>query len=101
MSKNSDTNHEQVPEDGSGVNRPAYLAPDYPYQPSGDEILDLSRIETDNGLYELRCAACTFLIRSQGKNMGRIRDKLTAAGCPYCCSQEPFLLRKVSKSRSV
>lgn len=98
MNKNSNKNDDQTSIRNSEENRqPAYLAPDYPYQPAGDPICDPADIASDSGLYELRCSECTFVMRSQGKNMQKLFDKMNDSGCPYCQATEPFVIRRVDR----
>ena len=75
---------------------PAYLREDYPYKAVGEAITDLDSLE--NGvLYEIKCPQCEMSLRSQGQNIKKTYEKLTANGC-LGCGNKDLILKKVDMS---
>lgn len=77
---------------------PAYLRDDYPYKAVGDPITDLSGLENDGTVYEIRCPQCETTIRSQGANIRDTYERLMAgAGCLGCGNKE-LIVKRVDMS---
>lgn len=77
---------------------PAFLRPDYPYQPIGEPITDLNCLEFGE-IYEIKCHQCEMSIRSQGQNIRRTYERLKESGCVGCGNKE-LVIRKIDMSKA-
>lgn len=67
---------------------PAYLRPDYPYQATGEPIVNLDTLQ-EGEIYEIKCHMCEMSIRSQGQNIKSTYERLmTGNGCIGCGNKE-------------
>lgn len=77
---------------------PAFLREDYPYQATGEPIVDLDALE--NGVvYEIKCHQCEMSIRSQGQNIRATYQRLKDSGCIGCGNKE-LVIRRVDMSKA-
>ena len=72
----------------SSVNKnPSFLRDDYSYKSMGEEIGRLSKLKDDK-IYEIKCNNCEMSVRSQGKNIIEIFERLKESGCIGCKNKD-------------
>ena len=77
---------------------PAFLRNDYPFQATGEQIVDLEKLE-GGVVYEIKCHQCEMSIRSQGQNIKSTYERLKETGCIGCGNKE-LVIRRVDMSKA-
>lgn len=76
---------------------PAYLRQHYPYQATGEPIVNLDTLQ-EGEIYEIKCHMCEMSIRSQGQNIKSTYERLmTGNGCIGCGNKE-LVIKRVDMS---
>lgn len=77
---------------------PAFLRPDYPYQPVGEAITDLDTLEPKT-VYEIKCHQCEMSIRSQGVNIKSTYERLMQGKGCIGCGNLNLVVKKIDMSK--
>ncbi len=69
---------------------PAFLKKDYSYKAIDDVIIDMNSLK-DKEVYEIKCSKCEMSLRSQGKNIRSIYNRIKTNGCVGCGNMDLFV----------
>lgn len=74
---------------------PAYLLSDYPHQASGEVIADPDTLQSNDVLYEIKCAECGMSIRAQGDKVRHTYDHLMKSNGCIGCNNRRLTIKKI------
>lgn len=77
--------------------KPAFLDENYPYKAVGESLTDLDKIKPEF-IYEIKCNKCEMSIRSQGKNIKSIYERINKAGCIGCGKRE-LIIKQINMEK--
>lgn len=80
----------------NGKPTPAYLLSDYPYQACGEAVVDLSTLQSNDVLYEIKCAGCGMSIRAQGDKVKHTYDRLMKSNGCIGCNNRSLTIKKIA-----